>query len=245
MATAYQLDGVLYSISYHRDPQGHFAIWKCATCGTAGGKTKVYAEDRTALEAARSLIANHQTLRHPTACEGRLFCLAYSSQAIVPFSRTALDELAEHAAAKNELLDVTGYLTYDVDFETFFQFLEGPKLVVEGLMNVISADARHRVLNIVHISEAERQFAAASAAAKLNTDLRADPTPPIAESQRMFSTWRMKLVTRSDFQVMNMEEIVADVLTSMRKPALGGEYVTGTILQLSNQLRDRASLASL
>ncbi|BBO35670.1 BLUF domain-containing protein [Lacipirellula parvula] len=245
MATAYQLDGVIYSIASHRDSQGHFATWKCMTCGTAGGKSGVYADEHGAAEAARSLIADHQARNHPTAHEGRLFSLAYGSQAVMPFSRTALDELAEHAAAKNGLLDVTGYLTYDVDFETFFQFLEGPQLVVEGLMNVISADARHRVLNVVHISEAERQFAAASAAAKLTTGLKADPMPSNAESQRMFSTWRMKLVTRNDFEVMNMGEIVADVLASMRKPELGGEYVTDAILQLSNQLRDRASLASL
>ena len=108
-------------------------------------------------------------------------------------------------------------------------------------MNVISDAPRHRVLNVVRISEAERQFAASAWSAP---PAKANAMAGHAEL-RMLSSWRTKLITRSDFQVMDMEDLVIDVLASMRKADLGGEYVTGPILEMSNQLRFRAPLAML
>src|SRR5690348_12292696 len=65
MATAtLQLEGVVYSIHSHRGGNGHFATWECVTCGTAGGKSKVYADEHSASEATRLLIVNHQSRRH-------------------------------------------------------------------------------------------------------------------------------------------------------------------------------------
>lgn len=134
-ATAYQLDGVLYSIASHRAAHGHFATWRCMSCSSVGGMGQICVDEASAIEAAQLLIAGHQARSHSTAASGGLFSLAYSSQAVQAFSKAALDDLAQRAAAKNGLLNVTGYLTYDVDFETFFQFLEGPRSVVEALLN--------------------------------------------------------------------------------------------------------------
>ena len=244
--TTLQFEGVVYSIHSHRDGNGHFATWECVTCGTAGGKSKVYADEHSASEATRLLIVDHQSRRHSAASPGGLSSLVYCSQAVTPFSKAGLEDLAQHAAAKNGFLDVTGYLTYDLDFETFFQFLEGPQAVIETLMNVIAKDPRHRVPNIVRISEAERQFAAASAAASAWSRPPVDIS--IAASQdelRMFSSWRMKLITRTDFQIMDMEDVVIEILTSMRKQNLGGKYITGSILDMSYLLKFRAPLAML
>lgn len=242
MATLYRIDEVVYSIMSHRNAEGHFAAWQCDTCGSAGGISGICADAEGAIEAARLLIAGHHSRRHPDAVSRALFSIAYNSQAVQAFSQTDLEELASRAAAKNGMLDVTGYLTYDVDFETFFQFLEGPRAVVEGLMSVIARDPRHRILNVVPISKAERQFAAASAAA-FDWSLPANLNE--LANLRIFSSWRMQLVTKSHFQVMEMEEMVWELLATMRKAGLGGEYVTGEILDLSYQLKTRAPLAML
>lgn len=59
-----------------------------------------------------------------------MFALAYTSEATSPFDESALLELAQLASIKNERLKITGYFTYDVASESFFQFLEGPREAV-------------------------------------------------------------------------------------------------------------------
>lgn len=72
------------------------------------------------------------------------FALAYSSRSLVEFDDEALLELADHAAAKNEEVDVTGYLYYRDG--VFLQYIEGERSQVEGLMAKIATDPRHKLI---------------------------------------------------------------------------------------------------
>lgn len=60
------------------------------------------------------------------------------------FDDEALLELADHAAAKNEEVAVTGYLYYREGL--FLQYIEGERSQVEALMSKIAADPRHELI---------------------------------------------------------------------------------------------------
>lgn len=61
------------------------------------------------------------------------------------FDDEALLELADSAAAKNEEVNVTGYLYYRDG--TFLQYIEGERSQVEMLMGKISQDPRHELIS--------------------------------------------------------------------------------------------------
>lgn len=241
----YRRDGADYEIEIHRDTEGYLASWRCLTCRSVGGKSAVYASREAAIEAARSLLRGHHQTKHAPQLSSGMFALVYTSQAVVTFDRLALNLLAARAAEKNECLSVTGYLSYDVTFETFFQFLEGRQHVVEDLMAEIERDDRHRVLNIVPITEAERRFAIASAGAGFGNGpgVVTNQSNPLAidPDARMFPNWRMRFVSHADFVSLDLDKLLSEVLASMRKVDLGGNYVTGSVLDLSTQLRLRAA----
>ncbi|MCB0323462.1 MAG: BLUF domain-containing protein [Bdellovibrionales bacterium] len=78
-----------------------------------------------------------------------LVAVAYSSVACRSFSEAELFELSQQAAARNLLLEVTGYLHFKAG--TFFQYLEGQSGSVADLMESIRRDPRHKVVNEVDL----------------------------------------------------------------------------------------------
>lgn len=62
---------------------------------------------------------------------------------------SALRDILSQSRKNNEKCDVTGYLIFDGD--TFVQVLEGPRESVEGTMERIARDQRHREVSVVAI----------------------------------------------------------------------------------------------
>ena len=88
----------------------------------------------------------------------RLLTLTYTSSATDLLSVDQLVELIEQIRPTNERLGVTGLLLYSGG--TVVQTLEGPPDVVEGLLDVITADPRHTDVRVVDRREVpERAFA--------------------------------------------------------------------------------------
>ncbi len=83
--------------------------------------------------------------------------IVYASAASVPMPQTVLADMLIHARAKNQRINVTGFLLYDQG--SFLQVLEGPPAAVEALYATIAADPRHQRLRILsRKTVAEREF---------------------------------------------------------------------------------------
>lgn len=74
----------------------------------------------------------------------QLTTVAYVSQATKAFDPKSLLEIVDHAAQKNEELEITGALYYDDGL--FAQVLEGAKAPLYQLMSTIEKDSRHQNL---------------------------------------------------------------------------------------------------
>ncbi len=79
--------------------------------------------------------------------EGRILTVTYTSSASRLLSVAQLVELIEQIRPKNERLGVTGLLLYSGG--TVIQTLEGAEDVVDGLVDVIAADARHTGVRVL------------------------------------------------------------------------------------------------
>lgn len=77
--------------------------------------------------------------------------LIYTSTAVKPFSDSELDELLVLARSYNRAHSITGILLYDGD-TSFIQALEGPGDEVNKLYDSIKTDARHKNLDVIHVS---------------------------------------------------------------------------------------------
>ena len=163
-----------------------------------------------------------------------MFALVYTSQAVAPFDKAEIAELALKSAAKNERLGVTGFLNYDAAFETFFQFLEGDKETVEQLIRVIECDPRHRVLSQVPILEHERQAA-------ITLRSRNAVSVPLAADARMFPTWQMKYVSSDAFRSMEIGDLLCSVGSSMKQNQYIDRRALTPAVELLNLLRVRSS----
>lgn len=138
-----------------------------------------------------------------------MYGLAYVSQASEPFSDRDLRQLADHAAEKNARLDVTGYLVFSQG--TFLQYLEGEKRVVGDLMEVIRGDERHQILNVVPLGDV---------------------------GDRRFAGWSMRYISAGDLRTVQLEDILENILKTMRSPAFKVENIRNTVMRLVNRLAE-------
>lgn len=78
-----------------------------------------------------------------------LSSLVYVSRSAMPLERDAgrVQAIVTAAHAKNDVLKITGALIYTELY--FAQILEGPRRAIEGLIEKIRVDARHRDVTIV------------------------------------------------------------------------------------------------
>ena len=104
----------------------------------------------------------------------------YLSKANVHFSLADLNRLTVLSARKNEQLGVTGCL-YFFDGK-FLQYIEGNDESVNGLMEKIRSDSRHRIL-----------FEAG----------------PEDIDMRLFSSWTMKLLTSQALNRVNLKDCIS------------------------------------
>ena len=132
-----------------------------------------------------------------------MFALVYASYSTVDAPNLDLDAIATHAAAKNASLGITGYLCYD--HGVFFQYLEGEKQTVLDLMNVITKDIRHDVINSVQLGEYE---------------------------ERIFPEWSMRYLNRSDLRRVDLEHVLEHSLFHMDPKLYGQENIVALIKAL-------------
>ena len=80
-----------------------------------------------------------------------LYNLVYCSRAAPAVDDAAVQRIVAAAQQKNPLHGITGLLVFGSSI--FFQWLEGPRLEVQALMELLRNDTRHR--DIVLLSESE------------------------------------------------------------------------------------------
>jgi hypothetical protein len=138
-----------------------------------------------------------------------MFSLAYISRATQQFDEQALVDLAKHAAEKNRRLAVTGYLYFRNGI--FFQYLEGVSATVQELMDAITADPRHEVLNTVHLGESP---------------------------DRRFRDWSMRYVTPSEIAMVRLEDVLESVLKTMLGHDFERATVLETVMRLVTKIAE-------
>jgi hypothetical protein len=138
-----------------------------------------------------------------------MFALTYISEAEQRFDEPALAELAAKAGEKNARLAITGYLNYVPERRTFFQFLEGQKPAVLGLMDEIARDGRHRVINLVELG---------------------------ATAERIFPSWNMRYLDAAFFQAVQLEDVLEGVLRTMQSRVFDHATIVATVYRLARQI---------
>jgi len=101
-----------------------------------------------------------------------LYNLVYCSRATSGVSDAEVARIIESAKRWNPVHGITGLLVFGGG--VFFQWLEGPRGSVMGLMNILEADPRHESIVLLTESEEVRE--------------------------RMFPDWDMELVTPDDIR---------------------------------------------
>lgn len=142
-----------------------------------------------------------------------MFALVYLSEATSRFDDDAVAELAARAAEKNARLQITGYLNFRADRRTFFQYLEGTEPAVRDLMDLIANDARHRVVNLIHLGE--------------------------IEGGRLFPSWSMRYLSTQYFHMIQMEDVLEGVLLTMREKVFDRDTVIQTVMRLARAIAAR------
>lgn len=114
--------------------------------------------------------------------------IVYVSTATEEFSAECLEELASKSAEANKKLGVSGYLYYEDKY--FLQYIEGEKETVQSLMNHISRDPRHKVVNVITY----------------------DNLP-----DRYFPSWHMRHLTKPSLVKVKMEDIIMQYIDHLTK----------------------------
>jgi hypothetical protein len=104
--------------------------------------------------------------------ESLLFNLVYCSQASEGVENADVDTIIATSRRRNPALGITGVLVFGGG--VFFQWIEGPKAEVMGLVKLIEADPRHELFVILSTDEEVRE--------------------------RIFPTWDMELVGAENIQ---------------------------------------------
>jgi hypothetical protein len=111
--------------------------------------------------------------------ESLLFNLVYCSQASEGVENADVDTIIATSRRRNPVLGITGVLVFGGG--VFFQWIEGPKAEVMGLVKLIEADPRHELFVILSTDEEVRE--------------------------RIFPTWDMELVGAENIQEVLQDAI--------------------------------------
>jgi hypothetical protein len=111
--------------------------------------------------------------------ESLLFNLVYCSQASEGVENADVDTIIATSRRRNPVLGITGVLVFGGG--VFFQWIEGPKAEVMGLVKLIEADPRHELFVILSTDEEVRE--------------------------RIFPTWDMELVGPENIQEVLQDAI--------------------------------------
>lgn len=111
--------------------------------------------------------------------ESLLFNLVYCSQASEGVENADVDTIIATSRRRNPVLGITGVLVFGGG--VFFQWIEGPKAEVMGLVKLIEDDPRHELFVILSTDEEVRE--------------------------RIFPTWDMELVGPENIQEVLQDAI--------------------------------------
>ncbi|MFK7889893.1 MAG: chemotaxis protein CheB [Granulosicoccus sp.] len=114
-----------------------------------------------------------------------MISLAYASAATKEFNKDMLVDLHDQALGNNRKHGITGYLSWKNG--RFFQYLEGPENAVTALMDKISRDTRHKVLQVLSLGTIE---------------------------QRRFLSWDMLNMTGAGIPDIRIADLIEDVMNS-------------------------------
>ena len=136
-----------------------------------------------------------------------MIALTYYSQATRAFNQEELYQLAYEASSKNRLLSVTGFLHYKKDH--FLQYLEGEEETLLSLMDTITEDERHTVIRVLQLPEVNR---------------------------RKFEDWYMRYWTASDFNQIELTDLVEGVLLDMNEHVFGEGVMRHRVMRLITRM---------
>lgn len=137
-----------------------------------------------------------------------LYALAYISIALEEFDKNKLIVLADHASQKNKRLDISGYLCFKHNM--FFQYLEGGKTEVIGLMNEIEMDSRHQVINLIHFGHLK---------------------------ERKFLGWSMRYLDDKQLRDVNLEDMLKWIFTSMKTEDSSIDLLKDKVQSMIDQIK--------
>ena len=118
--------------------------------------------------------------------------LLYLSEAAHAVDEAFLKKLASHAEEKNKRINITGYLYYCKG--VYLQYLEGDKTAITNLFQVIDADTRHNVKNVVEMS---------------------------TDGVALFPDWSMRYVSDHEIREVGIEALIEN---SMRAIGVGESF---------------------
>lgn len=134
--------------------------------------------------------------------------LVYLSRAARPFEENELEVLERKAAARNQDLGVTGYLSHYRS--SFIQFLEGDDLKLRSLMASIGADPRHDIKRNLILGQ--------------------------SFGERLVPDWSMRYVRQNEFVEIQLEDVLEQVMTMMKSPQFREEKIRQLVTRLTEKL---------
>lgn len=137
-----------------------------------------------------------------------LYALAYISIALEEFDMPKLIALANHANQKNKRLDISGYLCFKHNM--FFQYLEGSKTDVVGLMDEIEMDSRHQVINQIDFGHL---------------------------TERKFLGWSMRYLDDEQLCDVNLEDMLKWIFTSMKTEDSSVDLLKDKVQSMIEQIK--------
>ena len=144
-----------------------------------------------------------------------IYSLAYASRANQDFTFDELETLGERASRKNTSLRITGYLCHREGL--FFQYLEGPLVAINELMDEIRLDERHDVFNEIDLGQIDT---------------------------RNFPDWSMRVLSKDGMKLMRMEDVLSQVLSTMTAVDYGRDRLRKLILPMVARIADRQTMLS-
>ncbi|WP_428306276.1 BLUF domain-containing protein [Lacipirellula sp.] len=147
-----------------------------------------------------------------------MFALIYASHPAIRFTDDDLHALAVQSSEKNGRLQVTGYLSFNRERTTIFQYLEGPQPAVLELMAAITADERHRIANVIRLDDDNDN-----------------------DGPRLFPTWHMRYLNASYLRTMQMEDVLEVALLTMCEKTFDRAEIIATVQRLVRHIAQRAA----
>lgn len=82
--------------------------------------------------------------------------LLYTSVAAEGLNSADVFKIVEDSSRRNPVRDITGFLIFDRT--RFLQYVEGPQVALDELLETLATDKRHHSVRVLHRSQAEQRL---------------------------------------------------------------------------------------